>query len=111
MLKVNTDGSIELTRGDTARLTVNITDDAGQNYEPQEGDTLTLTVKTTVKDSEFLFQKTVTGSNLIHIEPTDTAGLDFNTYVYDVELATKNGDVYTIISKNKFKILEEVTTR
>lgn len=111
MLIVNGDNSIELTRGDTARLTVPITDDEGQTYTMQATDTLTMTVKSSVNDSEPSFQKIVTGDNTIHIEPADTAGLNFGKYIYDIELCTADGDVYTIIEKTTFKIREEVTTR
>ena len=46
MLYVLEDGTIRLTRGDTARLTVDISNDLTQNsYEIQDGDMLTLTVK------------------------------------------------------------------
>jgi hypothetical protein len=48
---------------------------------------------------------------MIHFEPKDTAGLEFGDYVYDVELCTAEGDVYTVIAKTGFKIREEVTTR
>lgn len=111
MLIVNSDNSIELTRGDTARLTVPITDDSGAAYEMQLTDTLIMTVKHSVADEDYAFQKIVTGSNVIHIKPNDTADLDFGKYVYDVELRISEDDVYTVIEKTIFKIREEVTTR
>jgi hypothetical protein len=111
MLIVNSDNSIELTRGDTARLTVPIKDDSGAVYEMQSTDVLIMTVKNSVNDKEPCFQKIVTGSNEIHIKPGDTAELNFGKYVYDVELRISEDDVYTIIEKTTFKIREEVTTR
>ena len=51
MLQIETDGSIKLTRGDTARLTITIEDMiANEPYIIEENDTLTLTIKKTVKD-------------------------------------------------------------
>lgn len=114
MLIVNKDGSVELTRGDTARLTITIMDDDGEPYVVKNDDVLTMTVKLTVDDDEPCFTKTVTGGNVIHIKPEDTASLDFGKYIYDVELAThvdEEVDVYTIIEKTTFKIREEVTRR
>ena len=111
MLIVKDNGSIELTRGDTARLTVDLTDDEDQEYIMRSTDTLTMTVKTSVKDSEPCFQKTSTGNNMIHIKPEDTAELDYGKYVYDVELHTEDGDVYTVIEKSEFKLRDEVTTK
>ena len=58
MLYVLDDGTIRLTRGDTARLSTVISNGAtGQPYEIQPNDVLTLTVKKTVKDLEPRFQK------------------------------------------------------
>ena len=102
---------IQLTRGDTARLTVTITNDNGEAYEIQNGDKLTLTLKKTVKDAEPVMTKTITGTDIFHIEPSDTSGLSFAKYKYDVELTTFDGDVYTVIPPSTFEILEEVTSR
>lgn len=46
MLYVNDDNSIRLTRGDTARILVPITNDlTGTTYELTDSDKLTLTIK------------------------------------------------------------------
>lgn len=104
------DHSIKLTRGDTARFNVDIVSSiSGENYAIQSEDTLTMTVKKSVKDDVFCFQKTVTGSTSLHVEPNDTKTLPFGKYVYDVQLNTANGDVYTIIEPASFEVLKEVT--
>lgn len=110
MLNVFDDNSIELTRGDTARLTVTVTNDDGEEYEVQSTDILTLSIKKRVKDSEALVSKMLVGSTTFHIEPGDTSGLPFGKYVYDVQITTAEGDVYTVIAPSEFKIAEEVTT-
>ena len=110
MLNVFEDNSIELTRGDTARLSVTVTNDDGEEYEVQSTDTLTLSIKKKVKDSEALVSKIIIGSKTFHIEPRDTSGLPFGSYVYDVQLTTAEGDVYTVITPSNFTIAEEVTT-
>ena len=104
------DKTIKLTRGDTARLTVPIINLANNGeYTMESGDILYFTVKKTAKDSGFLFQKSVTGSNSIHIRPEDTADLSFGKYKYDVQLTTATGDVYTVIEPSAFEVMEEIT--
>lgn len=110
MLHIDNDGTIQLTRGDTARLTVGITNDTdGNEYALESGDELTLTVKKNATDKEPLFQKVLTGTNTFHIEPKDTAQAEFGKYKYDVQLTTASGDVYTVIEPTTFSILQEVT--
>lgn len=104
------DKTIKLTRGDTARLTVPIINLANNGeYTMESGDILYFTVKKNAKDSDFLFQKSVTGSNSIHIRPEDTAALSFGKYKYDVQLTTATGDVYTVIEPSTFEVMEEIT--
>lgn len=104
------DKTIKLTRGDTARLTVPIVNLANNGeYTMESGDILYFTIKKTAKDSDFLFQKSVTGSNSIHIRPEDTADLSFGKYKYDVQLTTATGDVYTVIEPSTFEVMEEIT--
>lgn len=110
MLYVNSDGTIKLTRGDTARISVNIENDvSGESYEVQPEDVLILTVKKSISDTDYSFQKKITGSNAFHILPSDTQLLSFGRYVYDVQITTKNSDVYTVIGPCSFEVLKEVT--
>lgn len=110
MLIVNSDNSIELTRGDTARLAVNLEQEDGRDYEMQPGDVLTLSLKKSVKDTVIVMQKVITGGNVFYIQPEDTAMLEFAKYKYDVQLTTEAGEVYTVITPAVFKITAEVTT-
>ena len=110
MLYILDDNTIKITRGDTAKLTISIRNDLNSsNYVIGEHDTLTLTVKKSVKDPTFCFQKSVQGSNVINIKPTDTNTLDFGKYKYDVQFTTESDEVYTIIEPSVFEILQEVT--
>lgn len=110
MLHIQTDGSIGLTRGDTARLTVSISNDAtNEDYELDSLDVLVLSVKKKITDTDCVFQKTITGTKTFHIEPTDTEGVPFGMYKYDVQLTTSSGDVYTVIEPTNFELLQEVT--
>lgn len=104
------DNRIRLTRGDTAILKVEIRNGvSGESYPMRPDDTLTLTVKQTVRDCTPVLRKRVTGTGQFHIEPEDTACLAFRRYKYDVELKTAAGDVFTVIGPAAFEILPEVT--
>ena len=110
MLHVLDNGTVKLTRGDTARLNVSIKDTtADEDYEIAADDVLTLTVKKTVNDSEALVQLTLTGSAAFKLDPADTASLAYGKYKYDVQLTTAAGDVYTVIEPTNFEITSEVT--
>ena len=110
MLRIGSDGAVELTRGDTARLTVTITNETdGKEYVMQSGDTLALTVKKAATDDAPSIQKVVQDTNIFHIEPKDTAHLEFGKYKYDVQLTMASGDVYTVVEPTDFKIAQEVT--
>lgn len=110
MLTIQADGSIRLTRGDTARLTINITNDTtGGNYEIGNADVLELSVKKSVNDAEPCLHKSTTGTNTIHIKPEDTKNLAFGKYKYDVQLTTESGDVFTVIEPTVFELSQEVT--
>lgn len=98
---------ITLTRGDTASITVNLTDSTGAEYEMQSGDTLVLSLKKHVADTDVAFQKTST-TNTFNIIPEDTKELEFIDYVYDIALITVSGEVYTVVPKDTFTIGEEV---
>lgn len=109
MFSVLENNTIQLTRGDTARLTVDIVDDKGEKYIVKENDVMVLTVKKATIDTDYCLQKSIKGSNTIHIEPKDTAGLGFLKYKYDVQMTTAEGDVYTVVAPSTFELLEEVT--
>lgn len=110
MLYIKDDGTIRLTRGDTARLSVpikNLMND--DEYIMESDDNLYFTVKKSAKDYEPLLQKVSVGSNVIHIKPEDTKAFSFGKYKYDVQLTTASGDVYTIIEPSTFEVMEEIT--
>lgn len=110
MLRILNDNTIQLTRGDTASITVDIFDEvAYAQYSMASDDTLTLSVKKSVNDRKYYFQKIVTGNNKIVIEPDDTKNLGFGAYVYDVQLNKSNGSVSTVIEPATFELLTEVT--
>lgn len=110
MLNIQENGLIQLTRGDTARLTVSIINDLTQSeYQISDTDVLTLSIKKSIRDETTAVQKSVTGSDTFYIEPDDTKDLGFGKYKYDVQLTTSGGEVYTVMGPNDFEIMQEVT--
>ena len=109
MLEVN-GNDIKLTRGDTAYLTIPITDTiSGNDYEMGEDDVLYFSVKKNINSQEYLFQKEIAGGNTFKILPEDTKRLRFGIYIYDVQLNASNGDIFTIIEPSNFEVKTEVT--
>lgn len=115
-----TNWAIELTRGDSARFAIdvkNVTrDESGkankEEYQIKDNDILTFSVKRKAKDEEqLLIQKKFMANNIVYIAPQDTRDLQVGSYVYDVQLTTGAGDVYTLTPLNPpmFKLYPEVT--
>jgi hypothetical protein len=102
------DNRIQMTRGDTVLLTLQITDSNGKTIELASGDKALFTVKKTTRDKEFIIQKDISGG-VLELDPVDTAQLDYGSYLYDVQLTYADGDVDTIITPTVFSICEEVT--
>lgn len=105
--------TIRLTRGDTAYIEVPINRLVDGEYEPytmQDGDKLILTIKDkNGLDSEsYLVRKEISG-NTFHILPEDTKHLPFGKYVYDIELDTASGDVFTVVTISTFVVEKEVS--
>lgn len=103
---------IKLTRGDSAYLQIPIenkmADGSTVAYELEAGDKLTMTMAKSYEE-EPCFQKTIEGINTFHILPADTKQCEFGKYMYDIQLTTANGDVFTVIEPSVFQVLPEVT--
>ena len=100
--------NISMTRGDSESIRVLC---PAAPFE--SGDRITMTVREDA-ESEILLQIVVTafdenGSALIALRPEDTEGLDFGSYLYDIELKTAGGAVTTLVTPHRFKLTEEVT--
>lgn len=111
VLRVDKDNTIHLTRGDTARFSIGqiVNTVTNTNYTPTADDTVTMTIKKTVLDAAPCVQLIVPGGEVLHIKPEDTKAMSFGKYVYDVQLTTADGDVYTIIPPTPFELLKEAT--
>jgi len=100
--------NISMTRGDTETLTVRCP------KEPfVDGDAVYMTVRESV-DSPVAFQKVVTeftddGEAVIVIDHEDTKGLDFGSYLYDIQVTRESGVVKTPVKPSKLTLTEEIT--
>ena len=111
VFKVDEDNTIHLTRGDTARFSIGriVNTVTNTNYTPTAEDTVTMTIKKTVLQADPFVQLIVHGGEVFHMKPEDTKEMAFGKYVYDVQLTTADGDVYTIVPPATFDLLKEVT--
>lgn len=107
--------TIKLTRADYAEIAVTIYDGT-QVYNPSGSDTVTFAMKhATMKaggkqyaDTTPIITKTIPIETMVlTMLPEDTAGLDFDTYKYDMEIV-KDGKPDTFINNADFVILPEV---
>ena len=99
--------NLSMTRGDTESLTVYVKD-----HPFETGDTVFFTVRPKVY-GPIVLQKIATsfvdGKAEFNIDPSDTEGLPFGTYVYDVQWTQADGTVITIVKPAIFAVTEEVT--
>lgn len=108
--------SISLTRGDTLKVKIDILKD-NEPYTPVVGDSVRFALKhptmnskkTAYKDTEPLIIKNIPIQTMIlKLDPEDTKELDFDTYVYDIQITFEDGTVDTFITEAKFIITPEV---
>lgn len=101
--------TITLTRGDTFKAQISITDRNGDPYIPVEGDAVRFAMKATYSDPEPLLVVDIPIDTLILvIQPDDTHTLPFGNYVYDIQLTKASGEVDTFITTSKLKLTEEI---
>ena len=103
--------SITLTRGDTFKAQISMTDKDGNPYEIQEGDSVRFAMKKNYSDpdTEVLIVKDIpTDTLILTLLPEDTKELPFGTYVYDIQLTTALGEIDTFITKASLTLTEEV---
>ena len=99
--------NISIIRGDSATITLSITDSNGDPYTILPTDVVTMMVRQT-PTSDVVMSKTFTDATL-SIAPADTSSLPCGNYVYDVQLVHQDGWTDTIIPVHQFIVLPEVT--
>lgn len=104
MFKVK-NGNIYHTRGDTATLSIHLTDASGNEITDY---TAKLSVKKRFNDESYLFQMDIENGSA-NISHEATQSLPYGDYVYDIEVHTTDGEVSTI-GPNEYHLLPDVTT-
>ena len=104
--------NISMTRGDSESLTLRCKKNGG-TVPFADGDTVTFTVREDA-ESPIQLQKVITtfdeeGRAVIPILPGDTEGMDFGSYVYDIQITWADGTVKTPVTVSGFELTEEVT--
>lgn len=98
---------IKLTRGDTFRAQVGISNPDGTAYVLQDGDSVRFRCVKKKGDAEALIQKTLGSDLILELEPSDTNRLQFGTYFYDIQLTKADGDVDTFIPEGSITVAPE----
>ena len=109
--------NIYMTRGDSASVIISASTKIGNNRTPRpfvDGDKIEMTVRQFPSSPSVAVHKTVTeftedGKAVIEISPSDTSGLSFGTYSYDIQLTEEGGAVHTIVTPSAFVVGEEDT--
>lgn len=97
--------NITMIRGDTGLLKLSPTWD-GKAMEDGSY-TAILSVKNSIDDDSYIFQKTADEKGQFYFQPEDTGALDPGTYIYDIQVSAL-GQVATI-GPAKFKVVGDVT--
>ena len=105
MLYIDDSQNIKLTRGDSASF--DLTVKQGTSTYDYSSDLAQFTVKRNTVTEQIVFQKTFNNGS-IDINPSDTKDLNYKDLVYDVQIITPLGKVYTVIGPCIFEIMEEV---
>lgn len=100
--------TISITRGDTGYIHLNLTKD-NEAYPYEDGDMITMSVKKNDTDEEYAFQKEVPAGQVIILQPADTKTMEYGEYVYDIQLNTTLGEIFTVVGPAKFKVTKEIT--
>ena len=80
---------LEIIRGTTNTIQIDVTDASGAPYALENGEVLRFGVKRNAASSDYLIRKDVaagTGSYLVTLMPEDTAVVPLASYLFDVGL-------------------------
>jgi len=102
--------TISMTRGDTAKILLTLTQYNDTPYEPVEGDTIRFALKRNYTDARTLMKIDIPAEIplILHIKPSDTKKLPYGSYKYDIQLSRADGTIDTFIDRATFTLTEEV---
>jgi len=98
---------IEFTRGDTFKRKIKLYKNS-EEFIPSEGDTIRFSAKKSYTDTRVAIEKDVPIDTMVfELTPEDTKLLKYGVYVFEFELTTAEGEVYTFI-KGRMTLTPEV---
>lgn len=105
MFIIDNDNSIRIIQGDTGSIRLKL-----DNYKLSSGDKVTFAM-TSNSLKRLLIEKNITefesdGTALIILNGKDTVDIAPGSYVYEIQVITKDGRIDTVIPMTKFKIME-----
>lgn len=103
------DNNIIMTKGDTARIQIEILNNKGEPYIPLAGDSVLFTLKHYVSDRTILLSKDISIENLyLMLDPEDTKDLSLGDYCFDIQLVHASGKTDTFIENKILRLTGEV---
>lgn len=108
------DNVIVATQGDTVITPIELYLRVGrelEKYVPSDGDQIRFAIKSSYKDPEPIFVKTIPNDTMIlRLESEDTKLLPARKkpYVYDIEITLEDGTVCTFIDRASYISTDEV---
>ena len=96
-----------LTKGDTASMTIDLTDAAGLPTSVQTNDVLTLTVREKVGGTIIFTAENAVGEPSIDITPAMTKTKKAGTYSADIQLK-RGSEIYTIFPDKPFEPMKNM---
>ena len=105
MFIIDKDNSIRMIQGDTGSIRLTL-----DNYKLSSGDKVTFAM-TSNSLKRLLIEKNITefesdGTALIILNGKDTVDIAPGSYLYEIQVITKDGRIDTVIPMTRFKIME-----
>lgn len=103
--------TISLVRGDSMATELTLKRKTnGEVYTPVEGDAISFAMKRSAYDrgEPILVKSVPTDTLMLALLPTDTAGLAFGEYAYEMQMTFADGTVDTFIANARLMLAPEV---
>ena len=105
MFIIDNDNGIKMIQGDTGSIRLTL-----DNYKLSSGDKVTFAM-TSNSLKRLLIEKNITefesdGTALIILNGKDTVDIAPGSYLYEIQVITKDGRIDTVIPMTRFKIME-----
>ena len=105
MFIIDNDNGIRMIQGDTGSIRLTL-----DNYKLSSGDKVTFAM-TSNSLKRLLIKKNITefesdGTALIILNGKDTVDIAPGSYLYEIQVITKDGRIDTVIPMTRFKIME-----